>query len=60
MDEEWQKFIIESRVDEDVETDEETLEKLDQIVFNDLLEGINELKNSKFSPDFLLHNYRGN
>ncbi len=60
MDEEWQKFIIESRVDEDVETDEETLEKLDQIVFNDLLEGINELKNSQFSPDFLLHNYRGN
>lgn len=60
MDEDWQRFIIESRVDEDVETDEETLEKLDHIVYNDLQEGINELKNSNFSPDYLLHNYRGN
>lgn len=59
IQEDWQEFIIESNIDEDVETDEEILEKLNQVVYDDLIQGINELKNSKNSPDELLHNYRG-
>ena len=57
--EEWQEFIIEANMDEDCETDEELILKLNDIVYNDLEEGINLLKNHKDSPQELLANFRG-
>ena len=46
-------------MDEDCETDEELILKLNDIVYNDLEEGINLLKNHKDSPQELLANFRG-
>lgn len=59
INEEWQEFIIETNLDEDVETDEEMLVKLNEVVYDDLLQGIQDLKNPNNSPEMLLRNYRG-
>jgi hypothetical protein len=59
VDENWQEFIIETNIDEDVLTEEEMLEKLNNVVYNDLLEGINDLKDGMKNPEELLSNYCG-
>ena len=59
VNEEWQDFIIEANIDEDCETEEEMISKLNEVVYNDLEEGINQLKNMTDSPHELITNFRG-
>ena len=46
-------------MDEDCDTDEEMIIKLNDIVFNDLEEAIAQLMNSKEPPESLISNYNG-
>lgn len=56
MNEEWQEFLNEAKVDEDVESDEEIIKHFTKVVYNDLLEGIEMLKSG--DPSEILSNYR--
>ena len=46
-------------MDEDCDTDEDMINKLNDIVYNDLEEGIEQLLSSKESPESLLYNFKG-
>ena len=60
MGEEWQQYLIETRVDEDVETDDDMLPRLDNVIHSDLKEAIKQLKNGEEDPKDILFWFPGN